>query len=106
MPTFHFGYNEGTDELVLWKSGRKTEVTRIPLDDAQSLIDTMQHVLRVQRGETPEDAADRLVHENPLKYVYSVKLFREWAFEHVPELADLRKAKDHIDAARRRAGLT
>lgn len=106
MPKFNFGYDVATDELVLWKSGRKTEVTRIPLDDAQSLIDTMQHVLRTQRGETPEDAAERLVRENPDKYVYSVKMFRLWAFEHAPELAHLLKAKDYIDVARRKAGLS
>lgn len=49
--SYHFGFDPATQELVLWKRGRQTEVCRIPLSNSFSLMETMAHVLAVQEAE-------------------------------------------------------
>ena len=52
---FHFGWDVVSKEFILWKRGRKTEVARIPITEAPSLIVTMAYVIETQLSLNTED---------------------------------------------------
>jgi hypothetical protein len=55
MRMFHLTFDDKTDEFILWKSDRNTEVVRIPMSDALSLAATL-----VQEKARQQDSVDRL----------------------------------------------
>lgn len=47
-PTYHFGWDEISQEFILWKRGKSTPVAVIPFADAKGLAGTVAHVATVK----------------------------------------------------------